>query len=41
MTPHMSAATEGMINVRAELIAANIERTTRGERPLNEIVIES
>jgi phosphoglycerate dehydrogenase-like enzyme len=37
MTPHMSAATEGMLEERAKLIAENIERTARGEAPLNEI----
>jgi phosphoglycerate dehydrogenase-like enzyme len=37
MTPHVSGWTEGMIEARAALIAGNIERTARGERPLNEI----
>ncbi|MBV8167634.1 MAG: phosphoglycerate dehydrogenase [Alphaproteobacteria bacterium] len=37
MTPHVSGWTEGMIEARARLIAGNIERTARGERPLNEI----
>lgn len=37
MTPHMSAATEGMLDERAQLIADNIERIARGEAPLNEI----
>lgn len=37
MTPHMSAATEGMLDSRAKLIAENIGRTARGEVPLNEI----
>ena len=37
MTPHVSGWTEGMIEARAQVIAGNIERTARGERPLNEI----
>lgn len=37
MTPHISGWTEGMLNARATLIANNIERTARGEPPLNEI----
>ena len=37
MTPHVSGWTEGMIEARAALIAGNIERTARGEPPLNEI----
>lgn len=37
MTPHVSGWTEGMLEARAKLIAGNIERTARGERPLNEI----
>lgn len=37
MTPHVSGWTEGMIEARAALIAGNIERTARGERPVNEI----
>lgn len=39
MTPHMSAATEGMLDERAQLIAENIERVARGETPLNEITL--
>jgi phosphoglycerate dehydrogenase-like enzyme len=35
MTPHISGWTEGMLNARATLIAENIERTARGEPPLN------
>lgn len=35
MTPHVSGWTEGMLDARARLIAANIERTSRGEPPLN------
>lgn len=37
LTPHVSGWTEGMLEARAKLIATNIERTARGERPLNEI----
>jgi len=37
LTPHVSGWTEGMLAARAKLIAGNIERTARGERPLNEI----
>jgi phosphoglycerate dehydrogenase-like enzyme len=37
MTPHVSGWTEGMLEARAKLIAGNIERAARGERPLNEI----
>jgi len=35
MTPHVSGWTEGMLEARAKLIAENIERTARGESPLN------
>jgi phosphoglycerate dehydrogenase-like enzyme len=35
MTPHVSGWTEGMLRARAQLIAENIERIARGERPLN------
>ena len=35
MTPHVSGWTEGMLDARAKLIAENIERTARGEPPLN------
>jgi phosphoglycerate dehydrogenase-like enzyme len=35
MTPHVSGWTEGMLEARAQLIAENIERIARGERPLN------
>jgi phosphoglycerate dehydrogenase-like enzyme len=35
MTPHVSGWTEGMLEARAKLIAENIERTVRGEPPLN------
>jgi phosphoglycerate dehydrogenase-like enzyme len=37
LTPHVSGWTEGMLEARAKLIAGNIERTARGERPINEI----
>jgi phosphoglycerate dehydrogenase-like enzyme len=37
LTPHVSGWTEGMLEARAKAIAANIERTARGEQPLNEI----
>jgi phosphoglycerate dehydrogenase-like enzyme len=35
MTPHVSGWTEGMLSARATLIADNVERVRRGERPLN------
>jgi phosphoglycerate dehydrogenase-like enzyme len=35
MTPHVSGWTEGMLEARATVIAENIERTARGEPPLN------
>ena len=35
MTPHVSGWTEGMLETRAKLIAENIQRTARGEPPLN------
>ena len=35
MTPHVSGWTEGMLEARATLIAENIQRTARGEPPLN------
>ena len=37
MTPHVSGWTAGMLEARAALIATNIERTVRGEPPLNRI----
>jgi phosphoglycerate dehydrogenase-like enzyme len=37
MTPHVSGWTEGTLDARARLIATNIERTIRGEPPLNTI----
>jgi phosphoglycerate dehydrogenase-like enzyme len=37
MTPHVSGWTQGMLDARANLIAENIERTARGEIPLNMI----
>jgi phosphoglycerate dehydrogenase-like enzyme len=41
MTPHVSGWTEGMLDARAQLIAENIERTARGETPLNAIARSS
>jgi phosphoglycerate dehydrogenase-like enzyme len=35
MTPHVSGWTEGMLQARSKLIAANIDRAARGEPPLN------
>ena len=35
MTPHLAGWTDGMLEARATLIAANIERTARGEPPEN------
>jgi phosphoglycerate dehydrogenase-like enzyme len=35
MTPHVSGWTDGMLRARSQLIAANIDRTARKERPLN------
>ena len=35
MTPHVSGWTEGMLEARAKLIAESIQRTARGESPLN------
>jgi phosphoglycerate dehydrogenase-like enzyme len=35
MTPHVSGWTEGMLEARAKLIAANVRRAARGEPPLN------
>jgi phosphoglycerate dehydrogenase-like enzyme len=37
MTPHVSGWTDGMLEARARLIAENIQRTARGEPPLNAI----
>jgi len=37
MTPHVSGWTEGMIEARAAVIAENIARTARGEKPVNSI----
>jgi phosphoglycerate dehydrogenase-like enzyme len=37
MTPHVSGWTDGMMESRASTIAENIERTARGEPPLNRI----
>jgi phosphoglycerate dehydrogenase-like enzyme len=38
MTPHVSGWTEGMLQARVRLIAENIARISRGERPDNLIV---
>ena len=35
MTPHISGWTDGMLQARSKLIAANIDRAARGEPPLN------
>jgi phosphoglycerate dehydrogenase-like enzyme len=35
MSPHVSGWTEGMLQARSTLIAENINRTARGEEPLN------
>lgn len=35
MTPHVSGWTDGMMDARAKVIAENVERTARGEPPLN------
>ena len=37
ITPHVSGWTDGMLQARSKLIAENIERTARGEPPLNMI----
>ena len=37
MTPHVSGWTEGMLEARAKVIADNIERTARGDLPVNAI----
>ena len=37
MTPHVSGWTEGMLEARAGVIAENIARTARGEKPVNAI----
>ena len=39
MTPHISGWTEGTLEARANVIAENIERTARGEAPLNAVVV--
>jgi phosphoglycerate dehydrogenase-like enzyme len=39
MTPHVSGWTEGMLEARAGVIAGNIERTARGEAPINAIAV--
>ena len=35
MTPHVAGWTDGMLEARAKVIAENIGRTARGERPVN------
>jgi phosphoglycerate dehydrogenase-like enzyme len=37
MTPHVSGWTDGMLESRARLIAENIGRIARGDRPLNQV----
>jgi phosphoglycerate dehydrogenase-like enzyme len=37
MTPHVSGWTEGMLEARAGVIAENIARTVRGEKPVNAV----
>jgi phosphoglycerate dehydrogenase-like enzyme len=37
MTPHVSGWTEGMLEARAGVIAENVARTARGEKPVNAI----
>ena len=37
MTPHVAGWTEGMLAARAALIAENIDRAARGERPVNAV----
>jgi phosphoglycerate dehydrogenase-like enzyme len=39
MTPHISGWTDGMLEARATLIAENIRRTARGERPENMVPV--
>ena len=39
MTPHVSGWTDGMLEARATLIAENIHRTARGERPENMVPV--
>ena len=39
MTPHVSGWTDGMLEARATLIAGNIARTARGERPENMVPV--
>jgi phosphoglycerate dehydrogenase-like enzyme len=39
MTPHVSGWTDGMLEARATLIAENIRRTARGERPQNMVPV--
>ncbi len=37
MTPHVSGWTEGTLEARAGVMAENIARTARGEKPVNAI----
>jgi phosphoglycerate dehydrogenase-like enzyme len=39
MTPHVSGWTDGMLEARATIIAGNIARTARGERPENMVPV--
>ncbi|HUB45248.1 MAG TPA: 2-hydroxyacid dehydrogenase [Acetobacteraceae bacterium] len=41
MTPHVSGWTDGMLHARARIIAENIERTARGEAPINAVTIHA
>jgi phosphoglycerate dehydrogenase-like enzyme len=41
MTPHVSGWTDGMLEARATLIAENIRRTARGERPENMVPVST
>jgi phosphoglycerate dehydrogenase-like enzyme len=41
LTPHVSGWTEGMLEARAGVIAKNIERTARGEAPLNAVPVRA
>ena len=39
MTPHVSGWTKGMLDARAGVIAENIARTARGEKPVNALAL--
>jgi phosphoglycerate dehydrogenase-like enzyme len=41
MTPHVSGWTDGMLSARARIIAENIERTARGEVPMNAVNVHA